>query len=296
VHLTPREHERLLLAAAADLARRRLARGAPLGATEAVALVCDEVCELAWDGVPLPEVIDRARAVIPPAALLPGVAALVPVIEVEALFPWGSTLVHVDAPFAEHQGSGGEVPGQGQEQEAAERVRPAPGTDTARSPADGPGSPGSRGGPGGRGGSGGPGGPAGSGESGGLAGSGPPGGPAGPGGGPSRPAGPADDARPAVPGVRYGPGAVLPRAGVIELAAGAARRAALLRNTGPRDVWISSHFPLGEVNPAVQLRWADGAEPAGPAERGLRLDLPAGDALLLRAGEQREVTVVVQSG
>src|ERR1700733_6921752 len=136
MHLTPREQERLLLAAAADLARRRLARGAPLGATEAVALVCDEVCELAWDGLPLAEVIERARTVIPPAALLPGVAGLVPVIEVEALFPWGSTLVHVDAPF----GAGGE---------------------------------------------------------------------------------------------QAAPGAVLPATGVIELAAGAERRTALLRNTGP---------------------------------------------------------------
>src|ERR1700744_776835 len=103
MHLTPRERERLLLAAAADLARRRLARGAPLGATEAGALVCDKVCELAWDGLSLAEVVDRARRVIPPAALLPGVAGLVPVIEVEALFPWGSTLVHVDAPFGPAQ-------------------------------------------------------------------------------------------------------------------------------------------------------------------------------------------------
>ena len=103
MHLTPRERERLLLAAAADLARRRLARGAPLGATEAVALVCDEICELAWDGVALEAVIERARAVIPASALLPGVAALVPVVEVEALFPWGTTLVHVDGPFPEDQ-------------------------------------------------------------------------------------------------------------------------------------------------------------------------------------------------
>ena len=58
MHLTPRERERLLLAAAADLARRRLARGAPLGATEAVALVCDEICELAWDGVALATVVE----------------------------------------------------------------------------------------------------------------------------------------------------------------------------------------------------------------------------------------------
>jgi urease subunit gamma/beta len=240
MHLTPREHERLLIAAAADLARRRLARGAPLGATEAVALVCDEVCELAWDGLPLEEVIARARAVIPPGSLLPGVAGLVPVIEVEALFPWGSTLVHVTAPFTEDQ-----------EQGDAERLRLAP----------------------------------------------------------------------AAP---HAPGAVLPRAGVIELAAGAARRTALLRNTGPRDVWISSHFPLGEVNPAVRVWWADedesvrarrpgedeaapvpddaldpapavGAASAGPRPPW-RLDLPAGEALLLRPGEEREVTVIVAPG
>jgi len=241
MHLTPREHERLLLAAAADLARRRLARGAPLGATEAVALVCDEVCELAWDGVPLEEVIARARTVIPPGSLLPGVAGLVPVIEVEALFPWGSTLVHVAAPFSEDQ-----------EQGDPERLRLAPVAPPA-------------------------------------------------------------------------PGAVVPRAGEIELAAGAARRTARLRNTGPRDVWISSHFPLGEVNPAVRVRWAgeeeavqvrradedgtapvlhDSPDPGTAAGDGAsagphppwRLDLPAGEALLLRAGEEREVTVIVGPG
>jgi urease subunit gamma/beta len=236
VHVTPRERERLLIAAAADLARRRLARGAPLGATEAVALVCDEVCELAWDGVPLAEVVERARAVVPAGALLPGVAALVPVIEVEALFPWGSTLVHVAAPF-------------GAEQERR-----------------------------------------GSGEG-------------------------------------YGPGAVIAGDGVIELAPGAVRRAAVLRNTGPRDVWVSSHFPLDQVNSAIEVRVAGDAEhcelssscrsktadfhsegqdeenssvlddllspAAGTPAPALRLDLPAGEALLLRAGEEREVTVVV---
>jgi urease subunit gamma/beta len=264
VHLTPRERERLLLAAAADLARRRLARGAPLGATEAVALVC----ELAWDGVPLDEVIARARTVIPPAALLPGVVGLVPVIEVEALFPWGSTLVHVAAPF-----------GEGQERGDSERVRLPPAA--PRTPAGGP-----------------------------I----PPAAPQ------SLARGPGDSAAgaPAVigsgpgnSGVPGGPGAVLPGEGVIELAAGAERRAALLRNTGPRDVWISSHFPLGQVNPAVQVRWAGGEEAApvrddaldlgtaaaggaaaGP-RRPWRLDLPAGEALLLRAGQERKVTVVV---
>jgi urease subunit gamma/beta len=99
MHLTPREHERLLLAAGADLARRRLARGALLGAPEAVALVCDEICELAWDGVPYANVVARAREVVRPDQLVDGVPAAVPALQVEALFPHGTVLVHVDAPF-----------------------------------------------------------------------------------------------------------------------------------------------------------------------------------------------------
>jgi urease subunit gamma/beta len=99
MHLTPREHERLLLAAGADLARRRLARGALLGAPEAVALVCDEICELAWDGVPYADVVARAREVVRPDQLVDGVPAAVPALQVEALFPHGTVLVHVDAPF-----------------------------------------------------------------------------------------------------------------------------------------------------------------------------------------------------
>lgn len=101
MHLTPRERERLLLSSAAELARRRLARGAPLGATEAVALLCDEVCEMAWDDLPLEEVVARARTVVPADSLVPGVAALVPSVQVEALFPHGTVLVHVDRPFGE---------------------------------------------------------------------------------------------------------------------------------------------------------------------------------------------------
>jgi urease subunit gamma/beta len=214
MHLTPRERERLLLAAAADLARRRLARGAPLGATEAVALVCDEVCELAWDGVALDEVISRARAVVAPSALLPGVAALVPVIEVEALFPWGSTLVHVDRPFGPPAAADGGGDGDRAGAERGRLARAAPGDTSAA----------------------------------------------------------------------YPPGAVLAVDGDIVLAAGLERRTVLLRNTGSRDVWISSHFPLDQVNPAVEVHGGGGR---------CRLDLPAGEALLLRAGEEHEAVVVV---
>jgi urease subunit gamma/beta len=235
VHLTPREQERLLLAAAADLARRRLARGAPLGATEAVALVCDEICELAWDGTGLDAVIERARSVVPAASLLPGVASLVPVLEVEALFPWGTTLVHVDRPFPEDQNQ--QPP---YLERTGETLAPesAPASGAGQDPADEP-----------------------DGQEG-------------------------DDTR-----VR--PGEVRAAPGQITLAAGAARTTVVLHNTGPRDVWISSHFPLDQVNPAVEIRFADEAEPAtARPPAGYRLDLPAGEALRLAPGEQRTATAV----
>jgi len=253
MHLTPRERERLLLAAAADLARRRLARGARLGATEAVALVCDEICEWAWDGVDLAEVIERARTVVPAAALLPGAGALVPVLEVEALFPWGSTLVHVDAPF-----------GHDQDQHRPER------TAATRVPAHDP--------------------------------------------GPAAGTDPADavpvDVR---PGVDTRPGEVRAAAGTIALAPGAPRRAVVLRNTGHRDVWISSHFPLDQVNPAIEVEFAGDSEtgtvpyPDGDGGTaasgdalaspltGCRLDLPAGEAVLLRPGERSALLAVIRS-
>ncbi|MGV9305584.1 MULTISPECIES: urease subunit beta [unclassified Nonomuraea] len=99
MHLTPREQERLTLFAAAELARRRLARGALLGATESIALVCDEILEMAWDGTPLETILKRVPGIIPPDRLLPGVAEAVPSLQVEALFPHGSSLVHVAEPF-----------------------------------------------------------------------------------------------------------------------------------------------------------------------------------------------------
>jgi urease subunit gamma/beta len=87
-------------------------------------------------------------------------------------------------------------------------------------------------------------------------------------------------------------GATLAAPGSVELAAGAERRTVLLRNTGPRDVWISSHFPLEAVNAAIEVTGPGGREAAA----GCRLDLPAGEALLLRPGEQREAVVVVVAG
>lgn len=106
MHLTPRETERLLIAQAADLARRRLARGARLGAPEATALVSDEALEMAWDDEPLEAIISHCQALVDAGQLCPGVPAAVPTIQVEALFPHGTVLVHVPRPFGDPEGAG----------------------------------------------------------------------------------------------------------------------------------------------------------------------------------------------
>ena len=92
MRLTPREIERLLLFQAAELARRRRGRGLLLNQAEATAVIADEVCEAARDGLGYEAVSARGYAVLGPADVLDGVAALVPRIEVEALFGDGMRL------------------------------------------------------------------------------------------------------------------------------------------------------------------------------------------------------------
>jgi urease subunit gamma/beta len=122
MHLTARERERLEIAAGADLARRRIARGAQLGASEAIALLCDEVQEMAWDDVSLEQILLRAPASVPRERLLPDVPALVPVVEIEALFPHGTVLVHLTAPFGPPP-----LDAAGSVRPARERIELAPG-------------------------------------------------------------------------------------------------------------------------------------------------------------------------
>jgi urease subunit gamma/beta len=99
VRLTPHEVERLLLFQAAELARRRRARGLRLNQAEAVALIGDEVCEAARDGLGYQAVTERAYAVLTPADVLDGVQALVPRIEIEALFADGMRLIVLHDPI-----------------------------------------------------------------------------------------------------------------------------------------------------------------------------------------------------
>jgi urease subunit gamma/beta len=99
MHLTAQERDRLVVAQAAELARRRLARGARLGATEAAALIIDEVHEWAWDGMELDEVVARAKALLSPEQVLPRVPEMVAHLQVDALFPAGSFLVDLVNPI-----------------------------------------------------------------------------------------------------------------------------------------------------------------------------------------------------
>lgn len=98
MRLNPHEQARLVVFTAAELARRRLSRGARLGATEAAALIVDEVHEWAWDGLPLEEVVSRARGLLTADQVLPGVAHMLRRLQVDALFPSGSILVDLVDP------------------------------------------------------------------------------------------------------------------------------------------------------------------------------------------------------
>ncbi len=99
MHLTPRDLDRLLLFQAAELARRRRARGLLLNVPETIAIVADEVAEAARDGLRLEEAIARGRAVLGPADVLPGVADVVAQVQVEASFEDGSRLAVVHDPI-----------------------------------------------------------------------------------------------------------------------------------------------------------------------------------------------------
>ncbi|HZD65265.1 MAG TPA: urease subunit gamma [Acidimicrobiales bacterium] len=125
MHLTPKEEDRLLVFAAAELARRRRARGRPLSAPEAIALITDEMLEAAWDGLPLEEVRRVGCSVLQAGEVMDGVASLVRHLEVDCAFPSGSALVTVDDPVpgAGAHGPGAVIPGEGSIDLAPERRR-----------------------------------------------------------------------------------------------------------------------------------------------------------------------------
>ncbi|MBV8776281.1 MAG: urease subunit gamma [Alphaproteobacteria bacterium] len=99
MHLTPREKDKLLVAMAAIVARRRLERGVKLNYPEAVALITDYVVEGARDGRAVAELMRDGGAVLRREQVMEGVAEMIDDIQVEATFPDGTKLVTVHAPI-----------------------------------------------------------------------------------------------------------------------------------------------------------------------------------------------------
>jgi len=99
MNLTPREKDKLLVAMAAIVARRRLERGVKLNHPEAVALITDFVVEGARDGRSVADLMHEGAKVIRREQVMEGVAEMIHDIQVEATFPDGTKLVTVHDPI-----------------------------------------------------------------------------------------------------------------------------------------------------------------------------------------------------
>ena len=99
MNLTPREKDKLLIAMAAIVARRRLERGLKLNFPEAIALITDFVVEGARDGRAVADLMEEAAYVITKTQVMPGIAEMIPEVQVEATFPDGTKLVTVHYPI-----------------------------------------------------------------------------------------------------------------------------------------------------------------------------------------------------
>ena len=97
--LTPTETERLLIFSAAELARKRRARGLKLNHPEAIALICDEIMEGARDGRSVADLIGFGATILNSDDVMPGVGDMMPMIQVEGTFPDGTKLVTVHDPI-----------------------------------------------------------------------------------------------------------------------------------------------------------------------------------------------------
>lgn len=99
MNLTPREKDKLLIAMAAMVARRRLERGVKLNHPEAIALISDFVVEGARDGKSVAELMAAGAEVISREQVMEGVAEMIHDVQVEATFPDGTKLVTVHDPI-----------------------------------------------------------------------------------------------------------------------------------------------------------------------------------------------------
>lgn len=99
MRLTPREQDKLMVAMAAMVARRRLERGVKLNYPEAIALITDFVVEGARDGRRVADLMEAGAQVIARGQVMEGVAEMIHDVQVEATFPDGVKLVTVHDPI-----------------------------------------------------------------------------------------------------------------------------------------------------------------------------------------------------
>jgi len=98
MHLSPREQEKLLIVVAADLARRRRARGLKLNYPETVALITSEIMEGARDGRTVADLMSYGATLLSRDDVMEGVPEMIHEVQVEATFPDGTKLVTVHHP------------------------------------------------------------------------------------------------------------------------------------------------------------------------------------------------------
>jgi urease subunit gamma len=99
VHLTPREQEKLLIFVAAELARKRQARGLKLNHPEAIAVISSAILEAARDGKTVVEIMSLGATILTREDVMDGVAEMIHDVQVEATFPDGTKLVTLHDPI-----------------------------------------------------------------------------------------------------------------------------------------------------------------------------------------------------
>ena len=99
MHLTPREQEKLLIYVAANLAKERRKRGLQLNHPEAVAFITAEILEGIRDGKTVSELMTYGATLLKKKDVMPGVAEMIPELQIEGTFPDGTKLVTVHQPI-----------------------------------------------------------------------------------------------------------------------------------------------------------------------------------------------------
>jgi urease gamma subunit len=99
MRLSPRDHDKLMIFMAAEVARRRRDRGIKLNHPEATALICAELMEGAREGRSVADLMSYGTTILTVEDVMDGVAAMVDEVQIEATFPDGTKLVTIHDPI-----------------------------------------------------------------------------------------------------------------------------------------------------------------------------------------------------